>query len=76
MSDPSEPQMLSRFLDGIRQASGSAHQLAHARRDPRWLKVRDMLEAIRNSGSQLAVRSALSETATLEALNRRSMPRA
>jgi hypothetical protein len=34
------------FIEGIKVAAGSAHQLAHAQENPKWLDTRDLLEAV------------------------------
>jgi hypothetical protein len=51
----SEPEMLLRFVDGLKTAAGSAHQLAHTQENPNWLKVRDMLENLIESGQKMAM---------------------
>lgn len=51
----SEPEMLVRFVDGLKVAAGSAHQLAHSQENPNWLKVRDMLENLIESGQKMAM---------------------
>lgn len=66
-----EPEILLRFLDGLKQAAASAHQLAHAQQNPQWLQVRDMLEGIRATGSVLATRRAMPRQDVLAALDRR-----
>jgi hypothetical protein len=45
--------------------------MAHQRKDPRWLAVRDQLENMRKIVSMLAVRSSLSTTETHAMLDRR-----
>lgn len=51
----SEPEMLARFVDGLKVAAGSAHQLAHAQENPDWLKVRDLLENLIEKGQKMAI---------------------
>jgi ribosome-associated translation inhibitor RaiA len=34
------------FIDNIKIAAGSSHQLAHAQENPYWLNIRDKLEAV------------------------------
>lgn len=65
----SEPEMLVRFVDGLKVAAGSAHQLAHAQSNPNWLKVRDMLEGLIEHGQQMAMSKAMPRQDVLEQLN-------
>lgn len=48
MSDMSEREALSRFVEAIKQADGAARVIGHYRRDQRWIfvatKLREMLE--------------------------------
>lgn len=41
---PSEPRTLMKFRASLRQASGCAHQLAHAQQNPAFLALRDQLD--------------------------------
>lgn len=50
-----EPEMLVRFVDGLKVAAGSAHQLAHAQSNPNWLQVRDLLETLIEKGQKMAM---------------------
>jgi hypothetical protein len=45
MSDLTEVEIYTRMIESIRAAAGCAQQLAHMRKDARWLKVRDAFEA-------------------------------
>ncbi len=45
-SPDQKPQLFLDFIDGIKVAAGSAHQLAHAQENPKWLSTRDILEAV------------------------------
>lgn len=75
MSEPTEPQMLSRFIDGLKQAAGSAHQLAHAQRNPGWLRVRDLLDGVINQGIAMATAKPLTEQETQRAVDVRQRAR-
>lgn len=61
--------MLVRFVDGLKVAAGSAHQLAHAQSNPNWLKVRDMLEGLIEHGQQMAMSKSMPRQDVLEQLN-------
>lgn len=63
--------MLVRFVDGLKTAAGSAHQLAHAQENPNWLKVRDYLEALIEKGQKLALAKAMPRYEVLSELNKR-----
>lgn len=67
----SEPEMLLRFVDGLKVAAGSAHQLAHAQENPSWLKVRDLLEGLIESGQKLAMSKSMPRQQVLEELIKR-----
>lgn len=64
----SEPEMLVRFVDGLKVAAGSAHQLAHAQENPNWLKVRDLLEGLIESGQKMAMAKSMPRQQVLEEL--------
>lgn len=40
------PALFVDFIDGLKVAAGSAHQLAHAQMNPKWLDTRDIIEGI------------------------------
>lgn len=65
----SEPDMLVRFVDGLKVAAGSAHQLAHAQENPNWLKIRDMLEVLIDKGQRLALAKAMPREEVLRELD-------
>lgn len=44
MSEPTEAEIFTRMIDSLKTAAGCATQMAHVRRDLRWIKVRGMLE--------------------------------
>lgn len=69
----SEPEMLVRFVDGLKIAAGSAHQLAHAQSNPNWLKVRDLLENIMTQGQTLAVSKSMPRQEVLRELDLRQL---
>jgi beta-phosphoglucomutase-like phosphatase (HAD superfamily) len=68
-ADINEPEALMRFMEGLKQAAGSAHILAHAQQNPGWLKIRDLLEATRAQGTKMAVRTPLSRQAARESID-------
>lgn len=74
MAETTEPEMLLRFMDGLRQASGSAHQLAHAQQNPAFLAVRDTLEALRVTAMKMATASPVPRQRVLQMLDRRAGP--
>ena len=67
----SEPEMLVRFVDGLKIAAGSAHQLAHAQENPTWLDVRDKLEILIIAGQQMAMAKSMPRQEVLEKLDQR-----
>lgn len=67
----SEPEMLVRFVDGLKVAAGSAHQLAHAQSNPHWLKVRDSLESLIEHGQKMAMAKSLPREEVLYELDKR-----
>lgn len=68
----SEPEMLVRFVDGLKAAAGSAHQLAHAQENPKWLTVRDKLEMLIMAGQQLAMAKSMPRQQVLAELDIRA----
>lgn len=55
------PKLFTQFIHGIKVAAGSAHQLAHAQMNPKWLDVRDLLEKIIDMNSNLPITTFNSE---------------
>lgn len=55
MSDLTEHEIYTRLIDSLKSASGCAQQMAHMRKDPRWLKVRNALEIASTKVTQLAI---------------------
>lgn len=43
------------FIDGIKVAAGSAHQLAHEQMNPKWLDARDLLEGVISVSQSITV---------------------
>ncbi len=72
-----QPEIFTEFLNSIKVAAGSAHQLAHSRVDvsTRWLHLRDVLEAIlevgqtlptfgqKNNGAWMSIKKSLDQLA-------------
>lgn len=69
--ETTEPEMLIRFMEGLKQAAGSAGQLAHAQQNPRWLQVRQLLEAVRYNATKMATSSPMPRPEVLKQLDRR-----
>ena len=65
----SEPEMLVRFVDGLKVAAGSSHQLAHAQSNPQWLTIRDLLENLIDQGQKLAVAKSMPRAEVLRQLD-------
>ena len=65
--------MLNRFVDGLKVAAGSAHQLAHTQENPNWLKVRDMLETLIEKGQRLALSKSMPRQEVIKQLNIRQV---
>lgn len=51
--DVNKPKLFVDFIDGLKVAAGSAHQLAHAQMNPKWLDLRNVLEKIVEIGQEL-----------------------
>lgn len=47
------PRIFIEFIDALKVAAGSAHQLAHAQMNTKWLDTRDILEGIITVGGSL-----------------------
>jgi uncharacterized membrane protein YfbV (UPF0208 family) len=67
----SEPEMLVRFVDGLKVAAGSAHQLAHAQENPNWLSIRDKLETLIEMGQKMAMAKSMPRQQVLAELDKR-----
>lgn len=48
-------ELLSQFMSSLSEAAGTAHVMCHMFQDPRFLAVRDLLEAVRNECVEVAV---------------------
>jgi len=48
-----KPKLFVDFIEGLKVAAGSAHQIAHAQMNPKWLDIRDKLEKIIEVGQSL-----------------------
>lgn len=48
-----KPALFVDFIDGLKVAAGSAHQLAHAQENPYFLGIRDTIEKIIEIGQEL-----------------------
>jgi len=71
MSQDSEPQILLRMVEALRQASGCAHQLAHAQQNPGFLATRDVLEALRETCMKMATSKPVPRQRVLAMLDER-----
>lgn len=47
------PEIFNKFVQGLKVAAGSSHQLAHYQENPNWLTIRDCLEKVIEVGSAL-----------------------
>lgn len=47
------PRIFLEFIDALKIAAGSAHQLAHAQMNPKWLDTRDIIEGVITVGGSL-----------------------
>lgn len=48
------PRSSAKFLKAVREASGSAHQLAHMQQNPVFFEIRDQLEVMMKQSAQIA----------------------
>jgi len=58
VKEESQARLLMKFMDGIAKASGAATAMCHAHADPRFLPIRDRLEAVHKAASKIAVRAS------------------
>lgn len=56
MTDTTDKEIYMRLIDALKTAGGCAQQLAHSRKDERWLWVRDIMEVAVNKVALLATR--------------------
>lgn len=55
-------ETMLRFIEAINNAAGCAQQIAHFRRDPRWLQIEGALLMARDGAGKLAAQGVLSNT--------------
>lgn len=51
------PALFVDFIDGLKVAAGSAHQLAHTQENPHFLKIRDTIESVIEVGQVMPTMS-------------------
>lgn len=59
MAKPTQPQLLSEFIDGLTKAIGASWQLCHAHQKPQFLPIRDKLELVKRKCVDIAVRGSI-----------------
>lgn len=52
------PKLLSKFIDGLTKSSGAASAFVHDHQDPRWIVVRDKLNAIKEKAVSIAIKAS------------------
>jgi hypothetical protein len=70
-ADLNEPELMVRFLEGLKQAAGAAGAMAHSQQRPAWLDVRAILERVRESGAIMAASKAMTRQEVLKDLEQR-----
>lgn len=75
MRETTEQEMLMRFMEGLKQAAGSAGQLGHAQHNPGWFKIRDLLEQVRMNGAKMATSRPITHQEAIQMLDRDSIRR-
>lgn len=55
MREVNEKLLLQQFLNAMTHASGAAWQMIHMHSDPRFISIRDGLEAIKTSAISIAI---------------------
>lgn len=58
MKQESQARLLMKFMDGISKAAGAASAMCHAHCDPRFLPIRDRLEAVHKASSNIAIKAS------------------
>ena len=58
MKQDTQPRLLMSFMDGVAKAAGAASAMCHAHADPRFLPIRDRLEAVHKASSKIAVKAS------------------
>lgn len=51
--ETSKPELFVDFIEGLKIAAGSSHQLGATRMDPRWLTIRDLIENVLDLGKTM-----------------------
>lgn len=69
MSYVSEAESLEFFVEGLKQSSSAARQLARLQDHPIWDDISKILDEMNNSGVELAHSKPLSRQGTLNALD-------
>jgi hypothetical protein len=64
-----EVEALVGFVDGLKKSAGYAHAMAHYQENTNWLKVRDMLEALIESGQKMAMSKSMPRAEVLRNLD-------
>lgn len=47
------PKLFLQFIESVKIAAGSAHQMAHTQMNPKWLDIRDFLEKVIEAGQEI-----------------------
>lgn len=55
MKQKTQKELLQQFIDCMTFSSGAAWQMVHTYQDPRFLEIRNALEAIKNNCMQIAM---------------------
>ncbi len=55
VSPQKKAELFVDFIDNIKVAAGSSHQLAHQQMNPKWLDVRDILEGVISVSQSITV---------------------
>lgn len=50
-----ELKLINRFIEGLSQAIGASSQMIHQHQDPRWMTLRDLLTAVKETTVAVAV---------------------
>ncbi len=54
-----EHESLERIVEGLKQAEGGARQMAHHRKDERWLKIAHQFENARRYAIAVSLRTII-----------------
>lgn len=55
MKQPNQKDLMQGFIDSLTFAAGASWQMIHAHQDPRFIPIRDMLEAMKKNCMVLAL---------------------